>query len=177
MTFLTVRRVALAALLIGGCDASEPAPPDRLTACETLTVEEVEAVLGGPVTTPAESSEAATDTLAGRSGCAWSRRDGNRAVLVELVRTNDMASSVRRTGFSASARFSAVTAEHPDAEAPAGIGDRALYVEEEATLHVLTGRSYLTFEVAATPPSAIRTAAVGLATRAVARIERADRAD
>lgn len=177
MTLPGLRTVAFAALLLGACDTAEPEVPDRVTACETLTAADVAAVLGGPVDRPAESAEAATDALAGRSGCAWSRLDGTRAVLVELVRTQDMSSSVRRTGFSAAARFDAVATEHPGADAPEGVGDRALYVEEEATLHVLTGRSYLTFEVAATPPSAIRPAALGLAARAVTRLQRADRAD
>ncbi len=133
-------------------------------------------VLGGPVAAPARA-ESATDTLAGRSGCAWSRSDDVRAVLIELVRTDDMAGAVRRTGFSAAARFGAVRSDHPDATAVDGLGDVALFVEEEGTLHVLAERSYLTFEVAANPTSAIRAAAEELARLAVGRLQSAERAD
>lgn len=167
----------LAVLLVGACEPGEAPEPDRMTACEILDGRDVAEALEGPVEAPAASAEAATDTLAGRSGCAWSRSDGSRAVLVELVRTADMSSSVRRTGFSAAARFNAVASEHPEPEAAEAVGDRAIYVEEMATLHVLVGRSYVTFEVAATPPSIIRPASVALATRAVARLRRAEGAD
>ena len=137
--------------------------------------EEVEEVLDGPVDEPA-SAEAATDQLAGRSGCAWTRLDDERAVLVELVRTEDMATSVRRTGFSASARFGAVRSQFPDAEA-LELGDRAIYVEAEGTLHVLVDGSYLTIEVAARPPSLVPGLAEDLGRRAVARLRQADGAD
>ena len=137
---------------------------------------DVEAVLDGPVDEPAQA-EAATDTLAGRSGCAWTRSDDSRAVLVELVRTKDMSASVRRTGFSASARFGAVRSEFPDAEAVDDLGDRALFVADEGTLHVLVDGSYLTLEVAARPTSAVAELAEDLGRRAVARLRRADRAD
>lgn len=122
------------------------------------------------------SAEAATDRLAGRSGCAWSRTDDTRAVLVELVRTADMAASVRRTGFSASARFSAARTEFPNADS-VDLADRALYVEEEATLHLLADGSYLTVEVAAQPPSTIRRLAEDLGREAVARLREAGEAD
>ena len=164
-----------AALATAGCAKAEPAEPDRLTACEVLPRSDVEQVLGGPLDEPA-SAEAATDRLAGRSGCAWSRSDDSRAVLVELVRTADMAASVRRTGFSASARFGAVRAEFPDAET-VDLGDRALYVEEHGALHVLVEGSYVTIEVAAVPTSAIPDLAGDLGRRAVARLREVARAD
>ena len=132
-------------------------------------------MLSGPVDEPA-TAEAATDTLAGRSGCAWSTTDDRRAALVELVRTADMSASVRRTGFSASARFGAVRNDYPDAD-DVEVGDRALFVEDEGTLHVLADGSYLTIEVAARPTSEIRDLAVALGVRAVERLRRADRAD
>lgn len=146
-----------------------------MTACDIVVGEDVEEVLDGPVDEPA-SAEAATDQLAGRSGCAWTRSDDERAVLVELVRTDDMATSVRRTGFSASARFGAARGEFPDAE-PVELGDRAIYVETEGTLHVLEDGSYLTIEVAARPPSIVRELAEELGRRAVARLRQTDRAD
>lgn len=99
------------------------------------------------------------------------------AVLIELVRTDDMATSVRRTGFSAAARFAAVRNEHPNAETPTLEGAEAIYVEETASLYVLTGRSYVTIEVAATPPSIVRGIAVDVGTSAVARLARADATD
>jgi hypothetical protein len=168
---------AVAVALVGGaCVDRDEEPPERLTACALMTPAEVARALGGPVDEPARA-EAATDTLAGRSGCAWTRTDDERAVLLELVRTQDMSASVRRTGFSASARFGAVRTQQPDAEDVAGIGDRALYVEEAGTLHVLSDGSYLTVEVAATPPATKRTLAIALAQRAVDRLRRADRAD
>lgn len=138
---------------------------------------EVARILDRRIDAPAESSGAATDDLAGRSGCAWSSADARMAVLVELVRTDDMATSVRRTGFSAAARFAAVRNEHPDADAPSIDGAEVIYVEESASLHVLAGRSYVTIEVAATPPSIVRTIAVDLGTSAVARLSQADAAD
>ena len=158
------------------CADDEPALPDRLTACEVLPREVVEDVLEGPVDEPAEAA-AATDTLAGRSGCAWTRTDDERAVLVELVRTRDMAASVRRTGFSASARFGAARSQFPDADAVDDLGDRSMFVTEEDTLHVLVDGSYLTIEVAARPTSAARELAEDLGARAVDRLRRADRAD
>ena len=167
--------MALGALTTGACAADEPPEPDRLTACEVLPPETVARVIGGPLDEPA-SAEAATDLLAGRSGCAWSRTDDERAVLVELVRTADMAASVRRTGFSASARFDAVRTEFPDADV-VELGDRTIYVEEEATLHVLVAGSYVTVEVAARPPSAIRELAEDLGREAVARLREAGKAD
>lgn len=160
---------------LGACADPAPEPEDRITACEVVAQEDVEEVLDGPVDEPA-SAEAATDQLAGRSGCAWTRLDDERAVLVELVRTDDMATSVRRTGFSASARFGAARSEFPEAE-PVELGDRALFVEEEGTLHLLTDGSYLTIEVAARPSSAIRDLAEELGRRAVARLRQADGAD
>ena len=163
------------ALTTAGCAADEPAEPDRLTACEVLPAPVVERVIGGPLDEPA-SAEAATDSLAGRSGCAWTRSDDTRAVLVELVRTADMAASVRRTGFSASARFGAVRATFPDAQ-DVDLGDRALFVEEEGTLHVLVDGSYLTIEVAARPPSLIPDLTSDLGREAVDRLRRAGRAD
>lgn len=159
----------------GACADAEPEAEDRVTACDVVVREDVEAVLDGPVDEPA-SAEAATDQLAGRSGCAWTRSDDERAALVELVRTDDMATSVRRTGFSASARFGAVRSEFPDAEA-VELGDRALYVEAEGTLHVLVDGSYLTIEVAARPPSLVPDLAEELGQRAVARLRQADGAD
>lgn len=165
------------ALIAVACGRATPPERERVIACEILHRRDVARVLGGPVHEPATSADAATDTLAGRSGCAWSRRDGSRAVLVELVRTRDMSSSVRRTGFSAAARFGAVAEEHPDAERVTDVGDRALYVEPAATLHVLVGSSYVTFEVAATPPSEIRPAAVRLARQAVVRLQQLDAPD
>ena len=167
--------LAVAGLGAASCGSDEPPVPDRLTACEVVTRAEVADVLGGPVDDP-EGAEAATDVLAGRSGCAWSRSDDSRAVLIELVRTRDMAASVRRTGFSAAARFGAVRHEHPDAER-VDVGDEALFVETEGTLHVLADGSYLTFEVAATPTSVIEGLAEALARRGVARLRQDDRAD
>ena len=166
---------ALGALGAGACSEDEPRPDDRLTACEVVPRRDVEAVLEGPVDEPA-TAEAATDGLAGRSGCAWSRSDDERAVLIELVRTVDMATSVRRTGFSASARFGAVRDAFPEASA-VDLGDRALFVESEGALHLLVDGSYVTIEVAAQPTSAIRDLAEDLGRRAVARLRQADAAD
>lgn len=167
--------LACTVVVTGACATDEPPVPDRLTACELLPREDIESVLGGPVDEPA-TAEAATDTLAGRSGCAWSRSDDSRAALVELVRTADMSASVRRTGFSASARFGAARSQYPEAE-PVDLGDRALFVEDEGVLHVLTDGSYLTVEVAAQPTASIRDLAVELGRRAVDRLQRTDRAD
>jgi hypothetical protein len=166
---------ALPLTLTGACGDPDPEQDERLTACEVVVRADVEEVLEGPVDEPA-SAEAATDQLAGRSGCAWTRSDDERAVLIELVRTEDMATSVRRTGFSASARFGAARSEYPDAR-PLDVGDRAIYVETEGTLHVLSNGSYVTIEVAARPPSVIPGLAEQLARRAVARLRQADGAD
>lgn len=167
----------VAMLLLGSCRASEPRPEDRFTACDLISRAEMARILERPVTKPAESADAATDTLAGRSGCAWSSVDEQRAVLIELVRTKDMSSSVRRTGFSAAARFEALRGDHPDAPAPEVPGARTIYVETAASLHVLAGSNYLTIEVAATPPTTVQPIAVSLARAAVARLRRAERAD
>lgn len=169
--------VVAATLAIAGCATSDAGTPERLTACELLNRAQVSEILGGPVGRPAASRGNATDALAGRSGCAWATLDDDAAVLVELVRTADMADEVRRTGFSAAARFDAARGQHPQASDQAGLGDRAIYVEETAELHVLAGRSYLTFEVAARPPERGRALAVALASRAVARLQRGDQAD
>jgi hypothetical protein len=171
--------VLAALVLLGGCTASDPADRPHLTACQLYTRPQVARVLGGAVDAPA-TAESATDTLAGRSGCAWTRADGARAVLIELVRTDDMSASVRRTGFSAAARFDAVAHDHPDEELTdpgERVGDRAIFVEEQGTLHALSGRSYLTVEVAATPPSAARSIAIQLARLAIAHLERIEPAD
>lgn len=98
-------------------------------------------------------------------------------MLIELVRTKDMSSSVRRTGFSAAARFEALRSEHPGATAPEVAGARTLYLEEAASLHVLAGSSYVVIEVAATPPREVQPIAVSLARAAVSRLRRAERAD
>lgn len=161
--------------LTGACADDEGPMADRLSACEVLPRADVEDVLQGPVDEPA-TAEAATDSLAGRSGCAWTRSDDSRAVLVELVRTRDMAASVRRTGFSASARFGAARNQFPEAT-EVELGDRAMFVESEATLHVLADGSYVTVEVAARPTADIPELAEELGRRAVARLRRSDRAD
>jgi hypothetical protein len=95
-------------------------------------------------------------------------------VLVELVRTRDMSRSVRRTGFSATARYQAATTDHPEGEAVDGVGDRALFVDDVAKLWVLDGDDLVTFEVAVTPTTDARSIAVTLAHEAVARLQRAD---
>lgn len=172
---LVALTLVAAAIGSGACRSADPPVRDRVTACEVITEAEVVGILGGPVDDP-ERAEAATDVLAGRSGCAWSRTDDSRAVLVELVRTKDMAASVRRTGFSAAARFGAVRHEHPDAES-VDVGDQALFIDTDGTLHVLVDGSYLTLEVAATPTAAIPDLAEALAERAVARLRQDDRAD
>lgn len=169
--------MAVALVLLGACGSSEPPQPERFTACDLISRAELARILGRAVTAPAESSGAATDTLAGRSGCAWSSVDEERAVLIELVRTKDMSSSVRRTGFSAAARFEALRSEHPGATSPEVAGARTVYLEEAASLHVLAGSSYVVIEVAATPPRVVQPIAVSLATSAVARLRRAERAD
>ena len=169
LRFLAGPIVVVVTLLGAGCGSSEPPVPDRLTACEVVTRREVEAAVRRQVAAPA-ASDAATDRLAGRSGCAWSSEDGDVGVLVELVRTADMSRSVRRTGSSAAARFEAATAEHPEARLP----DGTLYVEEEAKLWTLETDSLVVFEVAASPTSEARRIATALAARAAPRLERAD---
>lgn len=164
----------MAALACGACGADEPPVPDRLTACEVVSAREVASALGRDVAPPDESSDAPTDQLAGRSGCAWSTRDGEAAVLVELVRTDEMARSVRRTGFSATARFEAAATDHDTAEVVDGVGDRALFAEEESKLWVLVGDDLVILEVAVTPTTAARGVAVRLATAAGARLQQAD---
>lgn len=170
-----VAMVMVGGIVQTGC-ADAGGQPSRIAACELLGRAEVAEILEGAVAEPAASQSSATDALAGRSGCAWATQDDTKAVLVELVRTGDMADEVRRTGFSASARFDAARGQHPDAKQHA-VGDKAMYVPETATLHVLVGRSYLTFEVAASPPSQVESMAVALATRAIARLRGSGRAD
>ena len=175
LRFLAGSIAVVAVLLAGGCGSNEPPVDDRLTACEAITAKEVASALGRAVATSPAASDAATDQLAGRSGCAWSSADGAVGVLVELVRTDDMARSVRRTGFSATARFQAEAAEHPASTGEGiDVGDRALYVEEEATLWVLVDDSLVVVEVAASPTSEARRVATALGARAVRRLERAD---
>lgn len=159
------------AVAAGGCGRSGGASEtDQVTACDILTAADLEAVLGGPVERPAASAPGSTDALAGRSGCAWSTEDGEKAALVELVRTADMSDRVRRTGFSAEARFAAAAGRHPDAVTP---GATSFYVEEAATIHVLFETdAYVTIEVATTPPSAAEPTARALAARAVAGLGR-----
>lgn len=175
---LTLVAAALGAVLLGGACGSSDAPvPVRTSACDLIARGDVAAALGGAVDPPTASDESATDELAGRSGCAWSTADHGKAVLVELVRTADMAVQVRRTGFSAAARYEAAASGAPAAEAVSGVGDRAFWVDEMAELHMLVGGSYLTFEVATTPPADAEPTAVTLAQLAVARLRHIDRAD
>ena len=170
LRFLAGPIAVVAVLGSGACGSGEPPSPDRLTACEVLTAKEVATALGRPVATPPAAADAATDQLAGRSGCAWSSQDGDVGVLVELVRTDDMSRSVRRTGFSAAARFRAAAAEHPDVR----VEDGSLYVEEESKLWLLADDSLLVLEVAVTPTGEARRMAEAMASRALPRLERAD---
>ena len=158
----------------GACGAEEEPADDRLTACEVISAKDVATAIGRPVATPPAAADAATDQLAGRSGCAWSSADGEVGVLVELVRTADISRSVRRTGFSAAARFQAAATEHPEALKGLVLGDRSLFVEEESKLWVLVDDSLLVLEVAATPTSEARAMAESLGSRALPRLERAD---
>ena len=188
MLLVVIRRlagVAVLVIVVGGLVAasscrSSPEPSDvageRLTACELTTRSEVAEALGGEVSPPEAADGAANDTLAGRSGCAWSRRDGSGAVLVELVRTSDMAAAVRRTGFSAAARFAAARSRAEE-RATVEVGDQSFWVEDEATLHVLTDRSYVVFEVAVSPTARAQPIAVALARAAVTRIDERAGAD
>lgn len=161
--------VVAAVLGSGACGSDEPPEPDRMTACEVVTAREVATAIRRPVATPPAAADAATDQLAGRSGCAWSSEDGDVGVLVELVRTADMSASVRRTGFSATARFEAAAAEHSEAAAGS-----TFFVEEESKLWVLVEDSLVVFEVAVTPTSAAQGIAESLRARALPRLERAD---
>jgi len=149
---------------------------DRITACGLLTPAEVGSALGGDVRPPEATDDASADALAGRSGCAWATRDDEAAALIELVRTDDMSPSVRRTGFSANARFSAARSRHPEAE-PVDVGDRGLWVDEAATLYVLASRSYVVVEVAVQETSRAKQAAIALAVPAVRRLASSDGAD
>lgn len=163
--------IAVVAVVSGGaCGSEDPPVPDRLTACEVVTLRELETTVRRPMASPAAASDAATDQLAGRSGCAWSSEDGDVGVLVELVRTDDMSRSVRRTGFSAAARFQAASAEHPGATLP----DGSLFIEEESKLWILVEDSLVVLEVAATPTAEARRIATALGARAASRLERAD---
>jgi hypothetical protein len=166
--------VVAAAVSTGACASDDPPVPDRLTACEVVTAKEVAAAIERPVSTPPAAADAATDQLAGRSGCAWTSTDGDVAVLVELVRTGDMARSVRRTGFSAAARFRAAETDHPEGTQPPVIGDRSDYVDEESKLWVLVDDSLVVLEVAVSPTPEARRIAESLGARAVPRLERAD---
>lgn len=171
---------ALVVLSAAGCardrGGDDHTLPDRLTACELLQAREVEAALGGQVRDPDATGEASADVLAGRSGCAWATHDDQAAALMELVRTDDMSPSVRRTGFSATARFSAARSRHP-AAAPVEIGDRGMWVEETATLYVLAARSYVVVEVAVREAARAKDVAMNLVTPALRRLSSDDRAD
>ena len=168
--------IAVAAVLASLGTACDRGSGDReIAACEVVTRSETRAVLGADVDAP-EATQGGADALAGRTGCAWVTVDRSKAILVELVRTGDMSDSVRRTGFSASARFDAARSRHPDA-ASVDVGDRAFWVEESARLHVLTGDAYLTSEVAVPRPSEARSVAVEFARRAVNRLAATPRAD
>ena len=177
LRLLTGSITVVAMVISGACRSNEPPVEDRLTACEVVTSQEVANAVDRPVATPPAASDAATDQLAGRSGCAWSSRDGEVGVLVELVRTQDMARSVRRTGFSAAARFRAEETEHPEAaqvSEGAVPGASSLFVVEESKLWLLVDDSLVVFEVAVTPTSVSRDIAEALASRAAPRLERAD---
>jgi hypothetical protein len=166
--------IAVVVALAGGaCGSGEPPVEDRRTACEIVTAKEVATAIDRPVATPPAASDAATDQLAGRSGCAWSSEDGEAGVLVELVRTADMARSVRRTGFSATARFQAARADHPDGD-DLELGNGSLFVEEQSKLWMLVDDDLVVLEVAVAPTSEARHIAEALASRALPRLERAD---
>lgn len=150
--------------------------PRRIVACDLVLTGDVETILGGPIDPLAGTDNEGADELAGRSGCAITRADGTVAVLIELVRTDDMAVSVRRTGFSAQARFFAAISRVEREPEPIGDDTDALslWVDEEATMYVLDGRSYLVVEVAS-PPDQARPMADALVV--MARRELARRAD
>jgi len=163
--------------LAAGCGSSEAPQPPRVAACGLVARGDVAQVLGGDVDAPVAAQQNVADELAGRSGCAWTTTDHAKAVLVELVRTADMAAEVRRTGFSASARYDAAASQSGGGKDEPGVGDRAFWVDPTGTLHVLTGTTYLTLEVAITPPSDAEPAAVGLARLLVTRLAAVDRAN
>lgn len=167
--------LALASTACGSGDTRDGNDQRTITACELVDDDMVSRALGAGVSPPDATSSEGADALAGRSGCAWATRDGKAAVLVELLRTDDMSGVVRRTGFSAGARFDAARSRYPDAERIALGGANAIWVEEAAMLHVLAGTSYLTFEVAVPNPPAARRIAIALATAAIHEL--ADRAD
>ena len=169
----------IASIAIASCGSSsgdDDTFDERLTACDLTTTAEVEEALDGDVSSPESADDAANDTLAGRSGCAWSRRDGSAAVLVELVRTADMSPAVRRTGFSAAARFAAARSR-AEAETPIELGDQAFWVEDESQLHLLTDRTYAVFEIAVTPSARAQPIATQLARAGLTRIEQWSGAD
>lgn len=157
-----------------GGNGDGTAASDRLLACDLLDETTAGSILGGPVADPIATEGKGTDELAGRSGCAWATTDGASATLIELVRTDDMSDAVRRTGFSASARFTAARSQHPDVPID-GVGTRSFWVEEAATLHLLTGRTYVVVEVAVADPARSRSIATAIADVAVSRVAAADR--
>jgi hypothetical protein len=174
---LTVAAMAaLAALGMASCGSSDPPQQPHLAACTLAARGDVARILGADVDAPVAAQENVTDELAGRSGCAWTTTDHAKAVLVETVRTADMAAEVRRTGFSAAARYRAA-ASGPGHTEEAGIGDAAFWDDATGTLHVLAGATYLTLEVAITPPSDAEPTAVGLAQLLVTRLAAVDRAN
>ena len=143
---------------------------ERLVACELIGEADAARALGGDVRAPVATDDEGADALAGRSGCAWTTHDGRSAALFELVRTDDMSGSVRRTGFSARARYDGARSRHHDAPEIPALGDRAFWVDEAATLYVLSGGSYLVVEVATPRHADAQGIAVALATPAVQRL-------
>lgn len=169
-------RLALAGTaLLASCGGAEDttAPPrrprDRLTACELTTRSEVHEIFRSPTRAPVASGDAPGDAMAGRSGCAWATVDDEGASLVELVRTGDMSRAVRRTGFSAGARYDAARSRHPEGAA-VDVGAHAFWVEEDATLFVQTATSYVVVEVALRDPSRARDAALQFGRAAVRKL-------
>ena len=160
--------VVVALGVLASCDTNRDG--ERVTACSLLAAADVARALGAPVSDPDATTDEGADALAGRSGCAWATTGGQAAVLVELLRTDDMSDVVRRTGFSAAARFGAARSRHPEAESTTVGGAAALWVEELGMLHVLAGGNYVTFEVAMSSAARARSTAMALATRAVSRL-------
>jgi hypothetical protein len=161
----------LAGAACGSTGAASEADPG-ITACGLFSPTAVAQVLGAPVDPPIPSAGGGTDALAGRSGCAWATTDGAKAVLVQLVRTEDMSDQVRRTGFSAEARFAAAAKRHPDEARASASSTTDFFVEEEATLHLLHADSYLTIEVATVPPETAEPTARALAEQAIRKLGR-----
>jgi hypothetical protein len=113
-----------------------------LSPCDLITKEEVEAIVGEPVSLP-EYKDARNPL--GQKMCQYNTVSASRLIQISVIRTSDMLPKVREGGQSAESIYQTTKTAITPLEEVKGIGDDAFWATPG--LHILQGNAYVVVSV------------------------------